>query len=72
MIVTDRYRVAVPGDASDTLEYLARLAIDKARERTRLYCIPAEWRAKHISGEPGDWEVAFLVTRRRNKREREQ
>jgi len=68
MIVYDYYTVAIPGDVfdcEDALERLADLAIDEARERARLYCIPAEWRATLLSGEVGDWEVKFRVCRKR-------
>jgi hypothetical protein len=63
--VRDYYTVTVPGDLADTVTDLAVAAINEARERTRLYCIPAEWTATLIAGEPGDFEVTFRVVRRR-------
>ena len=63
----DYYTIAVPGDADDSLESLAGLAIDVAVEGARLYCVPAVWTAEHVSGEVGDWEVTFRVRRKRNR-----
>ena len=57
------YTINLPGDLADTIEELAQHAITEARERARLYCMPCEWRSKHIAGEVGDWEVTFRVTR---------
>jgi hypothetical protein len=62
----DYYEIAIPGDCADTIEALANIAIDEARERTRLYCIPALWVSRWISGEIGDWIVRFRVIRKRN------
>jgi hypothetical protein len=67
MLVRDYYNVSIPGDLSDNMEDLAEQAITEARERARLYCIPCEWRVKHISGEVGDWEVKFRVCRTRRR-----
>ena len=70
--VYDYYEVSLPGDifdGEDALERLANLAIDEARERAKLYCIPAEWTAERISGEVGDFEVTFKVRRKREKHE---
>jgi len=64
-IITDRYTVDVPGDCSDSITELGDLAIHEAQERARLYCIPAEWEARHVSGEVGDFYVRFTVLRRR-------
>lgn len=67
---TDNYTVTVPGDVygtdSDALERLSDLAINEARERARIYAIPAQWSAKLVAGEVGDFEVTFRVTRKRN------
>ena len=63
---TDYYTVSVPGDVYDTVEELADLAINEARERTRIYAMPAVWAAKLVKGQPGDFEVTFKVTRKRN------
>ena len=68
--VYDYYEISIPGDVydgEDAMERLADLAIDEARERAKLYCIPAEWTAERISGEVGDWEVKFRVRRKRNR-----
>lgn len=63
----DYYTVAVPGDLADNMEALAEQAITEARERAKLYVMPATWTATHISGEVGDFEVKFRVRRARNK-----
>lgn len=68
MLIRDYYIVKVPGVAAETLDKLADLAIREARDRTKLYCLPAEWTATCISGEVGSWEVTFRVRRTRNKR----
>jgi len=59
------YVVDVPGDCDDSLEGLAGIAISEARERARLYCIPALWTATRIVGDVGDWVVRFRVCRKR-------
>lgn len=64
----DYYAVAIPGDLADDMETLADQAITEARERTKLYCSPAVWTATHISGEIGDHEVTFRVSRKRNRK----
>ena len=64
----DYYTIHVPGDmfvGERALESTADVAIDEARERARLYCIPAEWTATLVSGELGDWEMVFKVRRKR-------
>lgn len=69
----DYYEISIPGDVCDggtmtdeeSLEYMADMAINEARENAKLYCIPAEWTAERISGELGDWEVIFKVRRKR-------
>ena len=69
--VYDYYEIAVPGDAfdgDDAIQQLGSLAIDEARERAKLYCVPAEWTSKLISGEAGDFECVFQVVRKRNRR----
>jgi hypothetical protein len=68
-ICYDYYVVDVPGDCADSLEELAEIAIAEARERTRLYCIPANWYAKWICGEIGGWVVRFKVCRQRRVRQ---
>jgi len=69
-IVYDYYIVDVPGDCDDTIKGLGDIAIIEARERARLYCIPATWTAKHIGGDVGNWFVRFRVCRMRNRVER--
>lgn len=66
--VYDYYEISIPGDVfdgEDALERLSHLAIDEAKERAKLYCLPAEWSAERISGEVGDFEVKFKVRRKR-------
>lgn len=41
----DRYTVSIPGDLADNLEALGDQAITEARERARIYAIPAVWTA---------------------------
>lgn len=61
----DYYTVDVPGDCADSLEELGSIAISEARERARLYCLPALWTAKRVAGGVGDWTVQFRVRRKR-------
>jgi len=65
-LVYDYYRITVPGDCAESIEDLADIAINEAREQAALYCIPCDWQATHVSGEVGDWNVVFRVRRRRN------
>lgn len=65
--VRDYYMVTVPGEVADDIDTLADIAISDARERTRLYAMPATWTATIISGEPGDYVVTFRVRRTRRK-----
>ena len=62
----DYYTIDIPGDCANTISDLGSIAIDEARERARLYCIPALWRASLIAGNVGDWNVRFRVCRKRN------
>lgn len=64
----DYYMVDVPGDCADSIEDLAGIAIAEARERARLYCLPALWTATLVVGEVGDWVVRFRVCRKRRAR----
>jgi hypothetical protein len=66
--VYDYYKVSVPGDCDDSIEALADIAINQAREQARLYCIPCAWNAELVSGELGDFECTFKVTRKRNRK----
>ncbi len=63
-IITNRYIVQIEGDAANSMEELGSMAIDEARERARLYVMPAEWSAKPIKGSLGDFYVTFQVTRK--------
>lgn len=62
----DYYTVSIPGDLSDDMTVLADQAITEAKERAKLYVMPATWTATRISGEIGDHEVTFKVSRKRN------
>lgn len=70
----DVYTVTVPGDTNDEadrkvwLEEAAGIAINEARERAKLYCMPANWTATLVKGEQGDFEVTFRVVRKRIRR----
>jgi len=66
-IVRDYYRVSIPGDCADTIDELGHIAINEARERAKLYCMPADWRATLVRGQLGDFEVTFRVVRYRNR-----
>jgi hypothetical protein len=63
----DYYDVTVPGDCSDSMEDLANIALTEARDRARIYALPAVWTVWRISGEVGDFAVHFRVRRIRNK-----
>jgi len=43
------YVVEVPTEAFDTDEARGHAAIDEARERAHLYCMPANWSATKLS-----------------------
>jgi flavin-binding protein dodecin len=62
--VRDYYRISIPGDFGTETE-ICEQAVTEARERARLYVMPAEWAARIVSGTVGDYEVTVLVTRRR-------
>ena len=61
--IRNHYKVTVPGDCADTLKDLGSIAINEARERARLYCLPATWTAIHQKGNVGGWNVTFNVYR---------
>ena len=63
--VYDYYTITLPGDMFTDLKDFGDQAIDEARERAKLFCMQCDWVASHISGEPGDMEIAYKVTRRR-------
>lgn len=68
----DYYEIEIPGDVfqGDSMEEqregICQQAIDEARERAKLYCVPANWSAHIIKGEPGDTIVTVKVRRVRN------
>lgn len=62
-MTTKTIDVSLPGDLFPTLEELADYAIDQAREEMDDYVTPSQWESVHKSGEPGDFEVVFTVTR---------
>lgn len=66
-LIYDYYEIDVPGDCAGEIGELAEIAINEARERARIYAVPAEWTAKRVSGELGDFNVKFKVTRKRRK-----
>lgn len=74
--VYDYYKVSVPGDVfqggtmpeDEQKRRLCNCAIDEAREKARLYCIPCEWTAEILRGEVGSWEVVVSVRRKRNRK----
>lgn len=67
-LTRDYYLVDVPGDAADTFDALGDIAINEARERARIYAIPANWTATRISGDIGDFVVRFRVCRIRHRK----
>ena len=70
----DYYLIDLPGDMYDDMptdEWLDKMgdhAIDEARERATLYCMPAEWRTTLVEGEQGDFSVVVKVCRKRARR----
>ena len=66
--VYDYYDVVVPGDCYDNLEDAGSMAIDIARERTKIYAMPANWESRLITGKVGDYEITFRVRRVRFRR----
>ncbi len=67
-VIRNYYTVNVPGDAFETLEDVTDHAVHEARERAKLYCIPAEWTATVVRGEIGDHEIEVRVCRKRNRK----
>ncbi len=65
--VYDYYEISIPGDAFETMEDACDCAINEARDRARLYCMPCMWSAWPIRGEIGSWEIIFKVSRKRNR-----
>lgn len=70
----DYYDVAVPADLYGTIRECAEYAIYLAEERSRLYCLPALWRARLLEGSEtdlGDFTTNLIfrvVRKRRNLR----
>lgn len=60
------FTIRLPGDMFATLEEFAHYAIYQAREEAEDFVIPAAWRAEHVSGDVGDWEIEYRVTRESN------
>lgn len=70
--IYDYYVIDLPGDLVDPEDkewkkLMGEYAITEARERAKLYCIPALWTAELKKGEPGDFTVYFKVCRKRNR-----
>lgn len=61
----DYYVVRVPSYLSHDTSYLENQAILEAKERTRLYCVPAVWTAIQIDGDTRNWMLTFKVCRKR-------
>ncbi|MGW8177779.1 MAG: hypothetical protein ACWGQW_03180 [bacterium] len=80
-MVRDYYTVKLPIDmvesepesfSDEDKEYLCDLAINEARERARLYCIPATWVAEVVMFDPlvplvDNGEYVIKVVRVRHK-----
>jgi len=58
-------QAARSGQLDEYIERMANHAIDEARERSPLYCMPCEWRATLLSSLPSA-TVKFRVCRKRN------
>jgi len=63
---TKTVEISVPGDLFPTIEELGQHAIYAAREEMDDYVIPANWHSILKSGDIGDFEVVFSVTRYSN------
>lgn len=57
----NEFTISVPGDAEDSIEALAALAILQADDEAETYHLPCTWEADWESGEVGDNEVTFKV-----------
>ena len=84
-LVYDYYKVALPGDLEqldgdmkkaartgqldEYIKSMGHHAIREAEERSRLYCVPCEWRATLLSKLPSG-TVVFRVCRTRRRKER--
>lgn len=49
--VHDYFIVEVPEDVSDDMAYRLQIAISEANEDSELYCVPANWVARHVADE---------------------
>ena len=65
--ISKTVEISLPGDLFPTLKELADYAIYQAREEMEDYVMPAYWEAIHKSGDIGDFEVVFSVTRYSHK-----
>ena len=72
-IKVDRYKVELPSDIyqADDLELweeqMCELAINEARECSRIYAMPATWECCLLSGSPDTFNCQFQVKRYRYK-----
>jgi hypothetical protein len=66
-IIRDYYKVTIQTDPQDSPRYTSLLAIDVAKERCKVECVPCQWDAELIAGEVGKGEVTYKVRRTRHK-----
>jgi hypothetical protein len=64
-LIRDYYTVTIERDFG-TAEECAEQAIVEARERAKLYCMPANWVATLIN-DPDSFELRFRVRRTRRR-----
>ncbi len=57
--------ISLPSDLFEDDDRFADYAIESARESAPDYCVPAEWSAERLKGNPS--EITFLVTRTSRK-----
>lgn len=60
------FTIRLPGDLHEKMEDYFDSASNQAREEAEDYVIPAQWEVEHVSGNIGDWEMEFRVTRTSN------
>lgn len=60
----DYYTIDVPSDAFVSEADAGHCAINEARDRARIYCMPCDWSATLLSKD--GWTMRFRVRRRRN------
>lgn len=51
---------------AEIMRQLGLHAISEAEERSKVYAMPANWSARHVSGEIGNHLMVFRVCRKRN------